>query len=317
MPLTLPNLDDRRYADLVEEARALIPTHAPEWTNHNPSDPGITLIELFAWLTEMQIYRLNRVTDKNVRTFLSLLNGKPNGKDWQPSGTTSAALADDIRTTVLALRRRERAVSSEDFEALALETKLNPTDANTCVARARCLPRRNVLMDFETEQPGHISLIVVPWQESALTEVIGAVTAYLEPRRLLTTFLHVIGPQYVPVDIQATVAPLADVDVTLKDSEGNNVFEKKVSNALDRFLRPLHGGEDGDGWPFGRNIFVSELYQLLDQLPDVDYVTDVTVNSDDPARLIYNEDDSELIGLTVKPHELVKARLLTITVQSV
>ena len=293
MPLTLPNLDDRRYADLVEEARALIPTHAPEWTNHNPSDPGITLIELFAWLTEMQIYRLNRVTDDNTRTFLRLLNGN----DWQPLGTTSAALADDIRTTVLALRRRERAVSSEDFEALALE-------ADAGVARVRCLPRRNVLMDFETEQPGHISLIVVPWQEGTLTEIIDAVKTYLEPRRLLTTFLHLVGPQYVPVDIQATVAPLADV----KETD----LKPQVIAALSDFLDPLHGGEDGDGWPFGHNVFVSELYQLLDQLSGVDYVTGVTVSSDDPARLIYNE-RLELIGLTVKPHELVSARTLTIT----
>ena len=60
MPLPLPNLDDRSYTDLVEEARRLIPTYAPEWTNHNPSDPGIMLIELFAYLTEMLIYRLNR-----------------------------------------------------------------------------------------------------------------------------------------------------------------------------------------------------------------------------------------------------------------
>jgi hypothetical protein len=293
MPLTLPNLDDRRYADLVKEARALIPTHAPEWTNHNPSDPGITLIELFAWLTEMQIYRLNRVTDDNIRTFLRLLNGE----DWQPSGTTSAALADDIRTSVLALRRRERAISGEDFEALALE-------ADAGVARVRCLPRRNALMDFETEQPGHISLIVVPWQESALTEVIDAVKTYLEPRRLLTTFLHLIGPQYVSVDIQATVAPLADVEET--------DLRPQVITALRDFLDPLHGGEDGDGWPFGRNVFVSELYQLLDQLSGVDYVTGVTVSSDDPARLIRNE-RLELIGLTVKPHELVSARTLTVT----
>jgi len=49
MPLTLPVLDDRSFDDLVAEARALIPALAPEWTNHNPSDPGITLIELFAW----------------------------------------------------------------------------------------------------------------------------------------------------------------------------------------------------------------------------------------------------------------------------
>ena len=293
MPLTLPNLDDRRYADLVEEARALIPTHAPEWTNHNPSDPGITLIELFAWLTEMQIYRLNRITDNNIRTFLRLLNGR----DWQPSGTTSAALAEDIRASVLALRRRERAISGEDFEALALE-------ADASVARVRCLPRRNALMDFETEQPGHISLIIVPWQESALTEVIEAVKIYLEPRRLLTTFLHLIGPQYVPVDIQATVAPLADVEET--------ELRPPVITALRDFLDPLHGGEDGDGWPFGRNVFVSEIYQLLDQLSGVDYVTGVTVSSDDPTRLIHNE-RLELIGLTVKPHELVSARTLTVT----
>mgnify|MGYP000965497100 FL=1 len=89
MPLTLPNLDDRRYTDLVDEARALIPTHAPEWTNHNPSDPGIMLVELFAWLSEMLLYRLNRVTDENTRNFLRLLNGR----GWQPSGTTAEALA--------------------------------------------------------------------------------------------------------------------------------------------------------------------------------------------------------------------------------
>ena len=69
MPLQLPNLDDRRYTDLVEEARGLIPTYAPEWTNHNPSDPGITLVELFAFLSEMLLYRLNRVTAANVLLF--------------------------------------------------------------------------------------------------------------------------------------------------------------------------------------------------------------------------------------------------------
>src|ERR1044071_5129365 len=74
MPITLPNLDDRRYADLVEEARSLIPTYAPEWTDHNESDPGITLIELFAYLSEMLIYRLNRVTDATRYAFLKLLD---------------------------------------------------------------------------------------------------------------------------------------------------------------------------------------------------------------------------------------------------
>ncbi|QQO09008.1 putative baseplate assembly protein [Breznakiella homolactica] len=64
------NLDDRTFDDIVDEAIRLIPRYCPEWTNHNPTDPGITLIELFAWMTELTLYRLNQVPEK---TYLSLL----------------------------------------------------------------------------------------------------------------------------------------------------------------------------------------------------------------------------------------------------
>ena len=114
MPFQMKNLDDRRYQDLVEEAMAMIPTVAPEWTNHNPSDPGITLIELFAYLSEMLLYRLNRVTEKNIHSFLRLLSGP----EWQPSEGTS--LTDEIRDTVQGIRQINRAISCDDFETLAL-----------------------------------------------------------------------------------------------------------------------------------------------------------------------------------------------------
>jgi hypothetical protein len=68
-----PNLDDRKFDDIVQEAIRLIPQYCPEWTNHNSTDPGITLIELFAWMTEMTLYRLNRVPDKNFIAFLELM----------------------------------------------------------------------------------------------------------------------------------------------------------------------------------------------------------------------------------------------------
>ena len=73
MPIKPPNLDDRRYADIVREARTLIPQYCPEWTNLGDADPGMTLVQLFAWMTEMTIYRLNRVPDKTYVHFLNFI----------------------------------------------------------------------------------------------------------------------------------------------------------------------------------------------------------------------------------------------------
>ncbi len=73
MPIKPPNLDDRRYADIVAEARSLIPQYCPEWTNLSDADPGMTLVQLFAWMTELTIYRLNKVPDKTYVHFLNFI----------------------------------------------------------------------------------------------------------------------------------------------------------------------------------------------------------------------------------------------------
>ena len=73
MPLPLPNLDDRRFQELRDEALARIPVHNPEWTNYNQSDPGVTLVELFAFMTENLLYRCNQIPERNRRKFLNLL----------------------------------------------------------------------------------------------------------------------------------------------------------------------------------------------------------------------------------------------------
>jgi predicted phage baseplate assembly protein len=69
-----PTLDDRSFQELVNEARARVALQCPEWTEHNVSDPGITLIETFAWMTEMLTYRLNRVPDRMHVALLRLLD---------------------------------------------------------------------------------------------------------------------------------------------------------------------------------------------------------------------------------------------------
>ena len=73
MPITPPNLDDLRYDRIREDLVRRIPVHAPEWTDHNESDPGITLIELFAYLAEQVGFRLNQIPEKNHIELLKLL----------------------------------------------------------------------------------------------------------------------------------------------------------------------------------------------------------------------------------------------------
>jgi len=85
--LPKPNLDDRQFNDLVEECLLRIPRYCPEWTNHNPSDPGITLLELFAWLTDQMLFRFNQVPYRHYIVFLELL-----GIRLQPPAPAQTAL---------------------------------------------------------------------------------------------------------------------------------------------------------------------------------------------------------------------------------
>lgn len=73
MTLPLPNLDDRRFQDLVDDAKRLVQQRCPEWTDHNVSDPGVTLIETFAFMVDQLLYRLNRVPDRLYVAFLELI----------------------------------------------------------------------------------------------------------------------------------------------------------------------------------------------------------------------------------------------------
>ena len=73
MALPAPNLDDRRFQELVDEGKRLVQRKCPEWTDHNVSDPGVTLIEVFAWMTDQLIHRLNQVPDRLYVKFLELL----------------------------------------------------------------------------------------------------------------------------------------------------------------------------------------------------------------------------------------------------
>ena len=73
MPIPSPILDDRSYQQLRDELVRRIPVYTPEWTDHNASDPGITLIELFSFLGENLLFRFNQIPEATKLAFLRLL----------------------------------------------------------------------------------------------------------------------------------------------------------------------------------------------------------------------------------------------------
>jgi len=276
MPLTIPNLDDRTYADLVQEALAMLPRYAPEWTNHNPSDPGITLIELLAYFTEMLIYRLNRISRENKIKFLQLLREVTPEERARLANTSVAEVDEALRRTVLTLRQPQRAVTCEDFEAAATRvTAHNPELLR--VMRAHCFARRNLDMPDDQaralERPGHISVLIIPAGElapEALSSLLMDVRAKLEPMRLLTTRLHIVSPSYLWVSLGASVRTYPAVPFS--------EVQRQISSRLQNYFEPFPGGgPHGEGWPLGRALYLSEVYELLEHIEGVDYVQDVHV----------------------------------------
>lgn len=332
MPIPLPNLDDRTWDDLVEEGLSLIPSYTSDWTNFNPSDPGITLIELLAYVSEMQIYRLNRITNANQQAFLNLIVGlNSDGTKRYPTPLDEATLDSEIRKAILMLRQSDRAITQSDFETLALAA--NQSDAvqksGQKVVRAHCLPRHNLeaenyLLPSEMqEQPGHVSVIILPNSVSHSStdrpnqNLIDGVKTYLEERRLIATQIHVVAPYYLSISVQITLHLQPDAIA--------DVVQAKAVEALRTFFDPYLGGRDGNGWPFGRNINISEVYQLLDRLPGVDYVTRTTQQNPTTQQTTYLNEitviDSRFIdrmqysqgnlltAILLRPEELVNAQI--------
>jgi hypothetical protein len=99
MALLPPNLDDRSFEDIFALAKALIPRYAPQWTNFNESDPGIALLQLYAWMTEMTLFRLNQVPERNYLKFLQLL-----GIQQKPASCARAQLTFSLDTQEMARR---------------------------------------------------------------------------------------------------------------------------------------------------------------------------------------------------------------------
>ncbi|MBV9815021.1 MAG: putative baseplate assembly protein, partial [Alphaproteobacteria bacterium] len=117
MTLPRPDLDNRTFAQLVSESVGQINRLAASWTDYNASDPGITLIELVAWLSEQNLYRANRITPEMSRAFLRLV-----GVFQHPAGIAQTViLLRDAAAAPIALP--ERTQVSDPLGAVIFETR--------------------------------------------------------------------------------------------------------------------------------------------------------------------------------------------------
>lgn len=303
MPIPLPNLDDRTYADLVAEAHALLPDLQQDWSNHNASDPGIMLIELFAWLTEMVLYRLNEITEKQTEVFLELLNG-PGWRQKQGEDIESA-----VRHSILALRDRYRAITIDDFNYLISygwpqtesAVSLAKQGVTIDLQRSHCLPQRRLEADTPlAPAPGHISIVVMPSERNSPAQneaLLERLWTYLDGRCLLTVQHHLSTPDYKTVAIHA--------DLHLRADAPPDAGLMAANQALAGLFDPRSGGANRTGWPFGRSVYASEVYAVLKQVELVDHVENVA--------LVAENGESSAIEIMLLAHQLVTVALKELT----
>jgi predicted phage baseplate assembly protein len=192
-----------------------------------------------------------------------------------PEGASGGLDAESIESArlraPLALRSQDRAVTAQDYEFLAKE-------ASRHVARAHCIQVRPD-ESGNTVPPGTVELLVVPvvppGHARTLTslqpspELLADVKRYLDDRRLLGTQLAIDGPAYIGVSVEATI-------VTSRVYSSEAVRAAAVERIIE-YLDPLVGGPMGDGWPFGRDLYLSEIQSVIQAVPGVEYAQDVTL----------------------------------------
>ncbi len=187
------------------------------------------------------------------------------------SGSNGESLEQAVFRVPQMLRTRDRAVTSEDFEVLA---RMGGAGG---VARVKCLPMT------DSSQAGTVNLLVVPQANpDRLIQGVGIspeqfalgsrlrqqILTYLDERRLLGVQINLREPEYVGVSVQTEIA--------LEPAYQNPFAEAEIISqlqfALYRYLNPLTGGLDGNGWTFGRPVYSSDIVALMQQMRGVRYL---------------------------------------------
>ncbi|MGM9489714.1 hypothetical protein [Ideonella sp. YS5] len=254
---------------------SLIPAYAPDWTDHNPSDPGITLIELLAYYSEVLSYRSLRITPDARLAFLRLLS-EPVWSGWAAlQGGAVTDVDDAIGERVKQLAQIGCASTAKGMEDLALACARHDASASRCKTYVRGLQGRELRHlpggpGHDPRAAGDIGLIVAtlpPLPQGELLAFCDQVHDALKPHCLLTARVHVHPCTVVGVRLAGKIV--------LRPG----VRWKDVAKGIDDELARRFGVERSEsGSPFGGAVHLADIIGLIDNHDGVDYVESLFID---------------------------------------
>lgn len=179
--------------------------------------------------------------------------------DSSSGGRDLETVGDVVERAPHSIKNRGRAVTKEDFERLALE-------ASPDVAKAKCISGNDEM----------IRVIIAPAYEDDRPTPEAALTDYVEEYLKERAFapvrnsIEVVGPAYKEIEIETTLVP-----VSISESA---VVADKVERRVKEFLNPIIGGQEGEGWNFGEDIYLSEVAAVIEDVEGVDYIKELKVD---------------------------------------
>lgn len=224
-------------------------------------------------------------------------------------GADAESIEQALERIPAELRRRDRAVTEDDFQELA---KLTPGAA---ISRAQCLPRYHPQFPGQ-ETAGVVSVVVFPSQDAVTPNApmpdknqLRGVCRYLDARRLVTTELYVLPPKYRQVAIA--------VGLKVKPGYGVDAVRHWVELVIRQYLAPLPPyGPSGAGWPMGRRIHAPELEAAAHQVEGVEYIEDMQLVGWDDDGAIIRLVDGSISRSTIELTPIEVPELIGITIES-
>lgn len=293
LTIELPDLDNRDFEQLSQTLIAAAPQYTADWNDFNPSDPGVALIELFAWLAESLLYRANRIPPDTEFAFAQWIAGtagtalveeiaslKQSRLDPDRLDLLEAMQAAADRKTLQSAIARYRTtpfipVTKDDWDAIAKSAN-QLLNKGPWIGRAittvdgeftRVMLVNSTLPGYLEVKPkvGEIVLIAKAGSWAPSNAQIGVATTLLKPRLLAGSLSKVTGPDWTDVTIAARVELDVGMDVSAELS--------RAAQGVRAWLDPLTGGETGLGWPEGIAPVSQDIAACLAAQPGVRSVT--------------------------------------------